>query len=106
MWARFITLRDMRSCPPGMVAPLPTLTTPQEHAGADQNEPDHARNDAVFHMHARYAGLMPREKARQLVRGNQEIDRRHNEQDDAEQAQRELHGVSSNGRARFARRPQ
>jgi len=38
---------------------------------------------------------MSREKARQLIGGNQKVDGRNDKQDDAEQGQHELHEVSS-----------
>src|SRR5690349_9715668 len=105
MCARFITLRDIRSCPPaGIVALSFILAAPQEGTGADQDEAEHAGDDAVLHMHARCAGLMSREEAGQLIGGNQEIDGRNDKEDNAEQGQHELHEVSSMER-RVAKRP-
>jgi hypothetical protein len=43
-------------------------------------------------MDMRHAGLMPREERRQLIRWHQEINGGHNQQDDAEQSDNELHG--------------
>jgi len=110
MCARFITLRDFRSRPPcGMVALSLMLAAPQEGTSSNQDEAEHAGNDAMLHMYARYAGLMTREKARQLIGGNQEVHGRNDKQDDAEQGQHELHEVSpevsSMERTRLAKRP-
>src|ERR1700744_639560 len=99
MCARFITRRDIRPSLPSGFAALTgaalTSATPHEHAGADQHQPDHAGDDAMLHVNMRHAILMAREEARQLIRGNHEIDGGDNEQDDADQAQQQLHGVSS-----------
>ena len=63
--------------------------SPSSHPDArpKQHHTDHAGDDAVLVMHPRHAGLMAREKARQLIRRHQEINRGNDEQDDAEQGQ-------------------
>src|SRR5258708_30038039 len=43
-------------------------------------------------MHARHAGLVSGEEARQLVGGKDEVDSSNDEQDNADQGQHELHG--------------
>src|SRR6202011_2531668 len=42
--------------------------------------------------HAGHAGLVARKEAAKRIRGHDEIDDRHHDQDDAEQGQDELHG--------------
>jgi len=61
------------------------------HNGHEDPHADHAGGDAVLVMHARHTGFMAREKAGQLIRRHQEINRGNDEQDDAEQSENELH---------------
>src|ERR1700742_2457792 len=99
MCARFITRRDIRpSLPSGfwaLTGASLTSASSHERAGTEQHQPDDTGDDAVLHVNARHAVLMAREEARQLIRGNHEIDRGDDEQDNADQAQQQLHGVSS-----------
>src|SRR5262249_20994309 len=96
--ARFVTRRDIRAWLPsgrsasGGAALMSAAS--HEHAGADQDEANHAGNDAMLHVHPAHAFLVAGEETGKLIGRNQEISRSNDKQDDADQGQHELHEVS------------
>src|ERR1700682_5668756 len=85
--ARFMTRRDIGVTPPDGAAvvtgPVTPSPPPYPYTRRQQHHPENARDDAVFVMHARHAGLVPGKEARQLTRRYQEIDGGNDAQDDA-----------------------
>src|ERR1700749_3620717 len=72
-------------------APSPAADPP---AGDEQHDTGRAGHDAVLGMDARHAGFMARDETRQLIRRHQEINRGHDEQDNAKQRENEFHELS------------
>ena len=71
--------------------PLPS-PAPHPHPRRQQYQSRHAGDDPVLGVHMRHAGLVSGKEARQLIRRHHEVNGGNNEQDDAEQAENELHG--------------
>jgi hypothetical protein len=65
---------------------------PHPHPRPQQHKAGNAGDNAVLGVDMGHAGLMSGKKARQLIRRYQEIDAGHDEQDNAEQRENELHG--------------
>src|ERR1700748_845872 len=99
MWARFMTRRDILSCPPRgeevLVAASLISAAPEPYAGHQQYQAADTGDHAMLHVHARDPVFMPRKEARQLIRRHDKVDAGDHEQNDAEQDQYELHGASS-----------